>query len=67
MRATLYDLQDRPIATIDNDEIHTIRLYNGYAVAHLVDDIIAGWNGNQLGQLVNGDVLNSAGIKVGSI
>ena len=54
MRTTLYDLQDRPIATIDEKGV--IRLYNGHVVSELVDGVIAGWNGNgypaQISQLI---------------
>lgn len=64
MRTTLYDLQDRPIATIDEKGV--IRLYNGHVVSELVDGVIAGWNGNGLGEIKNGVVLNGAGQAIGS-
>lgn len=65
---TLYDLFNRPIATIHQDDENTIRLYNGHAVAAIVDDgIIAGWNGNTIGQIINGSVLNTAGNIVGTV
>lgn len=64
MRTTLYDLQDRPIATIDANRV--IRLYNGHVVGELVDGVIAGWNGNGLGEIKNGVVLNSVGQTIGS-
>ena len=63
MRTTLYDLQDRPIATIDEDFI--IRLYNGHAVGTLIDGVIAGWNGNAIGEIRNGSVFNGANQKIG--
>ncbi len=64
MRTTLYDLQDRPIATIDEKGV--IRLYNGHVVGELVDSVIAGWNGNGLGEIKNGVVVNGAGQTIGS-
>jgi hypothetical protein len=64
MRTTLYDLQDRPIATID--EKGTVRLYNGHVVGELVDGVIAGWNGNGLGEIKNGVVFNASGQAIGS-
>lgn len=64
MRTTLYDLQDRPIATIDEKGV--IRLYNGHVVGELVDGIIAGWNGNGLGEIKNGTVLNASGQVIGA-
>ncbi len=64
MRTTLYDPQDRPIATIDEKGV--IRLYNGHVIGELVDGVIAGWNGNGLGEIKNGAVLNGAGQIIGS-
>ena len=64
MRTTLYDLQDRPIATIDEKGV--IRLYNGHVIGELVDGVIAGWNGTGLGEIKNGAVLNGAGQIIGS-
>jgi len=64
MRTTLYDLQDRLIATIDEKGV--IRLYNGHVVGELVDSVIAGWNGNGLGEIKNGVVVNGAGQTIGS-
>lgn len=64
MRATLYDLQDRPIATIDENWV--IRLYNGHAIGTLIDGVIAGWNGNSIGEIRNGSVFNGANQKIGN-
>jgi hypothetical protein len=64
MRVTIYDLQDRPIATIDEDFV--IRLYNGHAVGTLIDGVIAGWNGNAIGEIRNDSVFNSSNQKIGS-
>jgi len=67
MRVTIYDLNDNPIATIDKDEINTIRLYNGYEVGYLVDTIISGWNGNALGEITGNYVVNTSGQKIGKL
>ncbi len=64
MRTTLYDLQDRPIATIDENGV--TRLYNGHAIGTLIDGVIAGWNGNSIGEVRNGSVFNGANQKIGS-
>ena len=64
MRTTLYDLEDRPIATIDENGV--IRLYNGHAIGTLIDGVIAGWNGNAIGEIRNGSVFNGANQKIGS-
>ncbi|WP_438980103.1 4-fold beta flower protein [Polynucleobacter sp.] len=63
MRTTLYDLEDRPIATIDEHGV--IRLYNGHVVGELLDGVIAGWNGNGLGEIKNGEIFNAANQAIG--
>lgn len=67
MRTTIYDLNDNPIATIDDDEINTIRLYNGHAVGYLVETIISGWNGNALGEIKGSAVVNTSGQVIGKL
>jgi hypothetical protein len=65
---TIYDLKDRPIATLDLNNDLSICLYNGHTVAWITNGtILAGWNGNTLGQVIGDNILNRAGDLIGTI
>ena len=60
---SLYDVHGRPKAYIADDG-GTIYMWDGNAVAYLMDDKVYGWNGRHLGWLVDGVVYDLHGRRV---
>lgn len=61
---TLFDRGGRATAYIASDG-NTIYMWDGHAVAYLVDDKLYGWNGRHLGWFVNGVIYDSSGYRTG--
>lgn len=66
METTLFNKKGKPVAYIGDDG-ETIYLWDGRAVAYLVDDKVYGWNGRQLGWFDNGTIFDIYGLRSGFI
>lgn len=64
MEETLFDRGGRATAYIASDG-NTIYMWDGHAVAYLVDDKLYGWNGRHVGWFVNGVIFDSSGYRAG--
>lgn len=66
METTLYNKNGKPVAYIADDG-ETVYLWDGRAVAYLLDDRVYGWNGKQLGWFDNGTIFDIYGLRSGFI
>lgn len=67
MEVTLYGQAGSAVAYIADDREHSIYLWDGHAVAYLLDEKIYGWNGHHLGWLSGGIAYDTHGYRVGSV
>lgn len=66
METSLFNKNGKPVAYIAADG-ETIYLWDGRAVAYLIEDKVFGWNGRQLGWFANGTLFDIYGLRAGFI
>lgn len=67
METTLYDAAGHAVAYIAEDSEKSIYLWDGNAVAYLVEEKVYGWNGDHLGWFIDGVAYDTNGYRVGSV
>ena len=67
MDGELFDGKGRPVAYMEYDGESVIYLWNGHAVAYLVEERLYGWNGHHLGWYSEGVVYDLRSLRVGSV
>lgn len=67
MDGELFDGKGRPVAYVEDEGERLIYLWNGHAVAYLVEERLYGWNGHHLGWFSEGVMYDLRGQRVGSV
>lgn len=67
MDGALFDGKGCPVAYIEDEGERVLYLWNGHAVAYLVEDRLYGWNGHHIGWYDSSVVYDLHGQRVGSL
>jgi hypothetical protein len=65
MEITLYDQSGTPTAYLDDEDENTIWIWDGHAVAYLIETAIYGWNGEHIGWYISETIYDLQGHPTG--
>jgi hypothetical protein len=65
METTFYDNSGHPVAYLSPENDNSIYIWDGHAVAYIIDELIYGWRGRHIGWFVKGVLYDLNVIKSG--